>query len=468
MSQDILVVDDESDIRELISDILKDEGFTPRVANDSCSTFQAIDERLPSAMILDIWLQNSKLDGIEILEKVKRQYPDLPIIMISGHGNIETAINSIRLGAYDFIEKPFKEDKLLVLLNRAIETAQLKQENQKLKERGAPETELIGSSLLISQLRNSIDKLAQTSSRVLIKGPAGCGKEVIARFIHKKSRRATGPFEILNAASISPDRVEEELFGIEENNESGKKAKIGTFERAHNGTLFIDEVSDMPLSVQGKLLRLLQENSFERLGSNKKVKVDVRVIASTNKDLQKEITNGNFREDLYYRLNVVPLNVPPLNNRKEDIPELVSYFVIRCANILGVPPRTIPEQTIAAMQGYEWPGNVRQLRNVIEWLLIMAPEDQSEKILPSMLPPDIISNAAVKIETDNNADIMGLALRDARELFEKQYLSAQLNRFGGNVSKTAAAVGMERSAFHRKLKCLNINEHIQTKNGESE
>jgi two-component system nitrogen regulation response regulator NtrX len=469
MSLDVLVVDDESDIRELISDILKDEGYSPRVASNSKGAIEAVNERVPSAMILDIWLQGSDMDGLGILESVKQRYPNLPVIMISGHGNIETAINSIKLGAYDYIEKPFKEDRLLRLVKRAIETAKLKDENAELKVRGAFENQLVGSSPAILALKNIIDKVAPAESRVLISGPAGSGKEVVARLIHQKSKRREGPFIVLNSASISPDRVEEELFGKEDNNVVifGGEKKIGTFERAHGGTLFLDEVADMPLSVQGKIVRILQESSFQRVGSGRVVKVDVRVIAATNKDLQFEIEKGRFREDLFYRLNVVPIKVPSLVERKGDLLPLTNYFVKRCADILGVAPRKISDSAIAAMDLYNWPGNVRQLRNIVEWLLIMAPDDISEPIKPSMLPPEILSNNPINYNNFLNEDIIGLPLRAARELFEKQYLVSQLKRFGGNMSKTSSFIGMERSAFHRKIKALKICINNESNNESS-
>jgi two-component system nitrogen regulation response regulator NtrX len=468
MSVDVLVVDDEEDIRDLISDILKDDGFSPRVANDSKTAIEAVKERVPAAMVLDIWLQGSELDGLGILESVKSKYPNLPVIMISGHGNIETAINSIKLGAYDYIEKPFKEDRLLRLVKRAIETAKLKDENAQLRVRGGIENNLIGKSQAVTSLKSAIERVSPTESRIMIKGPAGCGKEVVARIIHNQSKRKNGPFVILNAASISPDRVEEELFGKEDISGIGlgEARKVGTFEKAHGGTLFLDEVADMPLAVQGKILRLLQENSFERVGGNRAVKVNVRVISSTNKDLQQEIEEGRFREDLFYRLNVVPLNVPSLVERSGDLRTLTEYFIKRCSDTLGVLPRKISDSAMAAMEVYDWPGNVRQLRNVIEWLLIMAPEDQNMPITSSMLPPEILQNTPMSDASGLNKDIMGLPLRAAREVFEKQYLSSQLKRFGGNVSRTANFVGMERSAFHRKIKSLNIHSNSEEKEEE--
>ena len=461
MSLDVLVVDDEKDIRDLISDILKDDGYNPIAANDSTTALEAVNDRVPAAVILDIWLQGSQLDGLGILENLKKNHPDLPVIMISGHGNIETAINSIKLGAYDYIEKPFKEDRLLRLVKRAIETASLKNENEQLKIRGGFENKLIGNSTALNNLKNTILRVASTESRVLINGPAGCGKEVTARIIHQQSNRKNGPFIVLNAASISPDRVEEELFGIEEQSGNGQtqKRKIGTFEKAHGGTLFLDEVADMPLSTQGKILRFLQDNSFERIGSTRKIHLNARVISATNRDLKEEIAKGKFREDLYYRLNVVPLTVPSLSERKGDLVPLVNYFVKRCSDVLGLTPRVINNSAIAAMEMYSWPGNVRQLKNAIEWMLIMAPDDNSIELDSTMLPPDIISNSPLSESGILNAEMLSLSLRSAREVFEKQYLTAQLDRFNGNVSKTAIFVGMERSAFHRKIKSLNINNN---------
>jgi two-component system nitrogen regulation response regulator NtrX len=460
MSLDVLVVDDEADIRDLISDILKDEGYSPRVANDSKGAIDAVNERVPSAIVLDIWLQGSEMDGIGILESVKSKYPHVPIIMISGHGNIETAINSIKLGAYDYIEKPFKEDKLLRLIKRAIETASLKNENEQLKIRGAIDTKIIGKSPAITYLKNAIERVAATESRVMVTGPAGSGKEIVARLVHQKSNRKNGPFVILNAASIFPERVEEELFGIEDNTPgNGNERKIGTFEKAHGGTLFLDEIAEMPLSVQAKIIKILQEGSFERVGGTRGIKVDVRVIAATNKDLQKEIDQGRFREDLYYRLNVVPIKVPSLRERSGDLAHLINYFIKKCSNMLGVAPRKITDNAMAVMEVYNWPGNIRQLKNVIEWLLIMAPEDPKEPIRSSMLPPEILSGSPISDTSGLNSEIMGLSLRAAREVFEAQYLTSQLKRFGGNVSRTASFVGMERSAFHRKIKTLNVNNN---------
>lgn len=456
MAADILIVDDEADIRDLISDILKDEGHTTRVAGSSDEALAAVAERVPSVLILDIWLQGSELDGLGVLELVKKKYADLPVIMISGHGNIETAVNAIRIGAYDFIEKPFKEDRLLLVVQRALENRQLKQENEELRLRSATEWELVGASSSLNTIRATIDKVAPTNSRVLISGAAGTGKEVVARMIHAKSRRNKGPFVVLNAANMSPEWIDAELFGQEARNPNGGAEKVGTFERAHRGTLFIDEVADMPLETQAKILRALQENSFERLHGSRRVEVDVRVIVASNRDLQEEIRAGRFREDLYYRLNVVPLRMPSLKEHRDDIPELAQYFLKRASTSAGLPVRKLSDDALAALQSYDWPGNVRQLRNVMEWLLIMAPGQAKEPIKADMLPTDLFDGSMAAFQVDLKQDIMSLPLRDARELFERQYLLSQINRFGGNISKTSSFVCMERSALHRKLKTLGI------------
>jgi two-component system nitrogen regulation response regulator NtrX len=454
MAHDILIVDDEPDIRSLIDGILSDEGYETRQAHNSDTALAHFRARRPSLVILDIWLQNSRLDGLGILEAMHREEPVVPCVMISGHGTIETAVQAIQQGAYDFIEKPFKSDRLLLIVARALEAAKLRREVMELRLRGGAESELVGQSNSVSQLRNAIEKVAPTNSRVLITGAAGAGKEVAARMLHARSRRAEAPFVALNCATLNPARIEEELFGVEPQADAPRRA--GVLERAHGGTLLLDEVADMPLETQGKIVRALQEQGFERIGGATRVKVDVRVIATTNKDLQSEIGAGRFREDLFYRLSVVPLRVPALRERREDVPTLARYFAARSVETSGLVQRELAEDTIAALQTYEWPGNVRQLRNLVDWLLIMAPGEAGAPIRADALPPEIVSAAPAMLRLDRSSEIMTLPLREAREMFEKQYLEAQLLRFGGNISRTANFVGMERSALHRKLKFLGV------------
>jgi two-component system, NtrC family, nitrogen regulation response regulator NtrX len=455
MAHDILIVDDEADIRMLIAGILKDEGYATREAGDSGEALAAIQTRQPTLVILDIWLQGSELDGIAILRQLRAEMPSVPVVMISGHGTIETAVEAIKIGAYDFIEKPFKADRLLLLVARAIEAAQLRRENAELKLRAGGELDLVGASPAINQLRQQIERVAPTGSRVLISGAPGSGKEVVGRLLHVRSRRSQGPFVPINCATMRPDWLEIELFGCEATN-NGEPRKVGTFERAHGGTLFLDEVADMPLETQGKIVRALQEQTFERVGGSRRVEVDVRVVASSNRELSAEIAAGRFREDLFYRLNVVPIRVPPLRDRREDIPLLARHFMARGAEAARISPRDFGEDALAALQSYTWPGNVRQLRNVIDWLLIMAPGDASEAVHADMLPNEITAIAPTVVKWDKGSEIMTLPLRDAREVFEREYLLAQVTRFGGNISRTAAFVGMERSALHRKLKSLGV------------
>lgn len=457
MGRDILIVDDEEDIRELISGILGDEGFSTRVAADSDQALAEVETRRPDLLVLDIWLQGSKLDGMALLEQVKRDHPQVPVVMISGHGNIETAVASIKKGAYDFIEKPFKSDRLILIVERAIEAARLQRENVELRERAGPETELIGRSPTINALRNAINRVAPTASRVLITGPAGSGKELVARRLHALSRQESGPMVVVNAATIEPDRMELELFGEEPGRAAGDSRKIGLLEQAHGGTLFLDDVADMPLQTQGKILRVLLDQTFQRVGGTTKVEVDFRVVSASSRDLKQEISAGNFRADLYHRLNVVPLVVPPLVDRREDIPLLARHLMQRCAAGTGLAPRTIEEDALAMLQSYDWPGNVRQLRNVVERLLIMAPDGPERPITAEELPPEIDGALPPILRPDGTAEIMSLPLREAREAFEREYLLAQISRFGGNISRTASFIGMERSALHRKLKLLGVH-----------
>jgi two-component system nitrogen regulation response regulator NtrX len=455
MAHDILIVDDEADIRMLIAGVLKDEGYATREAADSDETLRELQARQPTLVILDIWLQDSELDGIEILRRLRAEMPSVPVVMISGHGTIETAVEAIKIGAYDFIEKPFKSDRLLLIVARAIETALLRRENEELKLRAGGDLDLVGGSVATNQLRQQVERVAPTGSRVLIAGAPGVGKEVVGRLLHARSRRSGGPFVAVNCATMHPDRLELELFGSE-TAINGSPRKIGTFERAHGGTLFLDEVADMPLETQGKIVRVLQEQTFERVGGSHRVEVDVRVVASTNRDLGGEIAAGRFREDLFYRLNVVPIRVPSLRDRREDIPLLASHFMARAAEAARLPPRDFGEDAMAALQSYSWPGNVRQLRNVVDWLLIMAPGDPREPVHAEHLPNEITSIAPTVVKWDKGSEIMALPLRDAREVFEREYLLAQVTRFAGNISRTASFVGMERSALHRKLKSLGV------------
>jgi two-component system, NtrC family, nitrogen regulation response regulator NtrX len=457
MAHEILIVDDEPDIRALIEGVLSDEGYQTRQAHNSDAALAAFRARRPSLVILDIWLANSRLDGLGILEAMHTEEPQVPCVMISGHGTIETAVLAIQRGAYDFIEKPFKADRLLLVVARALEAAKLKREISDLRLRAGPETELVGVSSAAAQLRGHVDKVAPTNSRVLITGPAGAGKEVVARMLHARSRRADGPFVVLNCATLNPARIEEELFGVEPGADPlASPRRAGVLERAHGGTLLLDEIADMPIETQGKIVRALQEQGFSRVGGTLPVKVDVRVISTSNRDLAAEIAAGRFREDLFYRLAVVPLRVPALRDRRDDIPALARHFLSRSAEISGQSPRDIAEDALAALMSYEWPGNVRQLRNLVDWLLIMAPGEPREPIRAAALPPEVGSATPAVLKLDRSSEIMTLPLRDARELFERQYLEAQLMRFGGNISRTANFVGMERSALHRKLKFLGV------------
>ena len=458
MAHDILIVDDEPDIRMLIDGILRDEGYDVRVAGDADTAIAAFRSRRPSLVILDVWLQGSRLDGLGLLEAFHSEEPQVPAVMISGHGTIEMAVGAIQHGAYDFLEKPFQSDRLLLVVRRALEAAALARENEELRLRAGPEATLIGESHQVTQLRGAVERVAPTGSRVLITGPAGSGKEVVARMIHARSRRAEGPFVVLNCATLNPARFEEELFGLEAGTDPiAHPRRAGVLERAHGGTLLLDEISDMPLETQGKIVRALQDQTFERLGGSARVKVDVRVLSTTNKDLQSEIASGRFREDLYYRLAVVPMKVPALKERRDDVPALAVHFMARSAETSGMPARELSADALAALQAYDWPGNVRQLRNLVDWLLIMAPGTAVDPIRADMLPPEIGSRAPAVLNIDPTADIMSLPLREARDLFETQYLHAQLLRFGGNISRTAHFVGMERSALHRKLKQLGVS-----------
>ena len=451
MAIEVLVVDDEADIRDLVSGVLEDEGYAVRTAADSNGALSAVEDRRPAMVLLDVWLQGSRLDGIQLLQELKRRDPTLPVLMISGHGNLDTAVAAVREGAIDFIEKPFEAERLIYLVHRATETERLRRENEVLRQQIGHEDQLHGSSVAINTVRATLKRVAPTGSRVLISGPPGVGKEVAARMIHQWSPRARASFIVLSAATMSPERVEAELFGSEE----GGAVRPGLLEHAHGGTLFLDEIADMPLTTQGKILRVLTDQSYTRVGGQRPVKVDVRVLSATSRNLQDEIAAGRFREDLFYRLNVVPVRLPALRERREDIPELVSNFLTRIAAERRLALPTVSEEAMAALQAHEWPGNIRQLRNIIERTLILAPGDRVACIEVDLLPAEIVDQQG-SANAGPAMAIMGSPLREARESFEREYLRIQIRRFSGNISRTATFIGMERSALHRKLKALGI------------
>jgi two-component system nitrogen regulation response regulator NtrX len=456
MSADILIVDDEQDIRELISGILEDDGYETRMAFDSDSALGAIEERRPSLIVLDIWLQGSRLDGLDLLQVIKDKHADVPVVIISGHGNIETAVTAIKRGAYDYLEKPFKADKLVLVIERALEISRLRRENDVLRGRTGGDNKLVGSSSVVRQLKLTLEKIAPTNSRVLITGPHGAGKELAARILHEKSLRAAGPFVTMSAATMMPERMEEELFGVEDA-QTGETKRVGALEEAHQGTLYIDEVADMPMETQAKILRVLVAQRFQRVGGANRVKVDVRVVSSSSRNLLAMIEEGTFREDLFHRLNVVPVEVPGLSAHAEDIPELINHFADRYSRQSGQPVRRIGDDVIAVLQTHDWPGNVRQLANNVERLMILAEGAPDSEISCDMLPSEVGDSVPTTANGSHNEEILNLPLREAREVFERDFIAAQLIRFGGNISKTANHVGMERSALHRKIKSLGLN-----------
>jgi two-component system, NtrC family, nitrogen regulation response regulator NtrX len=462
MALDVLVVDDEADIRDLVAGVLEDEGYAPRTAANSDAALAAIGERRPSLVLLDVWLKGSRLDGLDLLDEIKRRDPSLPVLVISGHGSLDTAVAAIRRGAVDFIEKPFEAEHLLHLVSRATETQRLRQENESLKAQIGRDSELNGNSAAINTVRATLKRVAATGSRVMITGPAGVGKEVAARLLHMWSPRADASFVVASAAMMTPDRVEEELFGLEE---GGELVRPGLLERAHGGTLFLDEIADMPVTTQGRILRVLTDQSFTRIGGQRMVKVDVRVVSTTSRILADEIAAGRFREDLYYRLNVVPVNLPALAERREDIPALVDHFIARYAAERRVPVPGIASDALAALQAFDWPGNVRQLRNIIERTIILAPGDRIARIDIDMLPPELMAAASDSSLLATSSAMMGAPLREARETFEREYLRVQIRRFSGNISRTATFIGMERSALHRKLKILGLVD-LRIEDGE--
>ncbi len=454
MATDILIVDDEADIRDIVSGILSDEGHATRTAKNSDEALAAIEARRPHLMFLDIWMQGSRLDGLQLLNVIKEHHPALPVVMISGHGNIETAVSAIRAGAYDFIEKPFKADRLVLVADRALEASRLKREVSELRSRAGAADRIVGRSSAMNQLRQVIERVAPANSRVLITGAPGSGKELVARSIHEASSRAAGPFVVINAATITPENMELELFGSE--GRDGRR-KVGALEEAHGGTLYIDEVADMPRETQAKILRVLVDQNFQRVDGATRVHVDVRIISSSSRDLAKAIAEGVFREELFHRLSVVPINVPSLADRRDDIPELIDFFMEQVSQTTGMPRRKIGPDAMAVLQSHDWPGNIRQLRNNVERLMILTAGDPEAEITAEMLPSEI---GALVPATPNGAGgekLMSLPLREAREVFEREYLVAQISRFGGNISRTAEFIGMERSALHRKLKSLSID-----------
>ena len=455
MATDILVVDDESDIRELVAGILSDEGHGTRTARSSDEALSLIGARRPHLVFLDIWLQGSRLDGLQLLEIIKEQHPNLPVVMISGHGNIETAVSAIKLGAYDFIEKPFKADRLILIADRALETSRLKREVSDLKTRALTPNRIVGKATVTNQLRQAIDKIAPANSRILISGAPGSGKELAARMLHDLSARAGAPFVVINAATITPDMMEIALFGTE--GQEGKQRQVGALEEAHGGTLYLDEVADMPRETQGRILRVLVDQNFQRVGGSTRVHVDVRIISSTSRDLSVGIAEGTFREDLFHRLSVVPIRVPSLSERREDIPELIAFFMDQISAQGGLPKRRIGADALAVLQSHDWPGNIRQLRNNVERVMILATGDAETEVTAEMLPSEVGTLVPATPNGAGGEKLMSLPLREAREVFEREYLVAQISRFGGNISRTSEFIGMERSALHRKLKSLGID-----------
>lgn len=455
MSADILIVDDETDIRDLVAGILDDEGHRTRTAGSSDEALAAIESRRPHLVFLDIWLQGSRLDGLQVLDLIKAQHPDLPVVMISGHGNVETAVSAIKAGAYDFIEKPFKADRLVLVAERALEASRLKREVRDLRTQSMQANRITGKSIAINQLRQAIERAAPTNARILVTGAPGSGKELTARTLHALSSRANGPFIVLSAATITPDNMEAELFGIEGGGDE-RGRRIGALEEAHGGTLYIDEIADMPRETQNRILRVLIDQNFQRIGGTTRVHVDVRLISSSSRDLSAEIAAGRFREDLFHRLGVIPIRVPSLSEHREDVPELIAFFMEQISGATGLPRREIAEDAMAVLQSHDWPGNVRQLRNNVERLMILTTGDPDTPITVDMLPSEVGTLVPTTPAGSGGEKLMSLPLREAREIFEREYLLAQIARFSGNISRTSEFIGMERSALHRKLKSLGI------------
>lgn len=463
-NHEILIVDDEEDICKLIADIMQDEGYKTRYVHGSLEALKELSQRQPSLLLLDIWLEGSQLDGLGILEIVRQKYPELPVLMISGHGNIETAVNSIQMGAYDFIEKPFKEERLTMSCAKAIELAELARANQALQAKIVPEDKFVGKSPAVNALMQVVEKYAETNSRIFIQGGAGTGKKHFARYVHNNSDRKDRPLIMFSPQNFSAEEIEQEIFGRGIENEASfgsETPKQSVFEKARGGTLVFDEVSAFGADMQGKLLKALATNKFKRLGSEKVYEIDCRIISTTSQDMEALVASSAFKGDLYYRLNVVNVQMPSLKERREDIPALCNYFLKSFAKISGKAEKKLSETVLSRVQSCEWAGNIMQLRNFVEWLTIMSPKTDSEIIDVTSVASDIFATVPAipgKNEVEDNSDIMSMPLRDARELFEKQYLLAQVNRFGGNISKTSSFIGMERSALHRKLKSLNVHE----------
>ena len=454
MKYNILVIDDEEDIRNSIAGLLEDENYEVRTVENSEKALAAILDRLPDLILIDIWLENSKLDGLELLNEIQSKFLSLPCVMISGHGNIDIAVKAIRNGASDYIEKPFEVERLLITIERVLEISKLKKEHKELWLRAGGELELIGESSLIKKIQSLIKKVAPTGSRILITGEYGTGKETLARLIHLNSKRAEGPFILLNSQILSNESIEEELFGEED--DQGRIIKIGLLEQANNGTLFIDEVASLTIEAQAFFIKALQDNAFKRKNGSTRINIDIRVISSSSIEIKNNILNNTFSEDLYYRLNVVPIEMPPLSKRKEDIPILINYFLNKASKTTGRSKIFIDNQALASLQAFKWTGNVKQLKNAIERILIMLDESEKNLITYDMLPKDLSQKESIE-DTSKNIDLeylYSLKLKEARNIFEYDYIIKNLDRFNGNVSKTANFIGMERSAFHRKLNSL--------------
>ena len=450
MRDEILIVDDNADIRLLISDILKNKGFSVRIAANFDQALAEINKKLPDVAIVDVKLDKGDNDGIDLLTRIKKIDDDVPVIMISGHANVQMAVDSLKLGAFEFMQKPFSSERLLNFINRAIENIELKKEKYVLESKLFQSYDIVGRSQTIEKIKNLITKLGNTESRVFISGPAGSGKELVARQIHKKSHRSTNPFVVVNGALLNPDKYELELFGSE--NLDGS-INYGFFEKAKDGTLLIDEVSEIPLETQAKILRVLIDQKFRRVNGIKEINVNVRIISTSSKTIREEVDKGNFREDLYHRLNVVPIFIPALKDRLEDIPLLLNYFTKKISELNGIGETKL-DSNVDLFYQYDWPGNVRELRNFVERISILSVNENKTNI--NSLVQDALSQKSLQKKSNSYDNILSFPLKEAREKFEKDYLTSQLKKYKGNISKTAEFVGMERSALHRKLKTLGI------------